>query len=124
MAFLKIAVVLALWGIFGILVGEPCLCLFIASLLMLMVRQWELSRVSAWVLSSGNEAPPRIGRAWTAIIDSVRKLERSVRKRKRKLGRSHKAFQEAMSALPDGIVVLDKDLNLEWWNTAATRPLE
>lgn len=57
------------------------------------------------------------------MIEFVLEVERYNRKQKRKLARLLKGLQEAMTALPEAAVLLDKRHRAEWWNAEAVRLL-
>ena len=62
---------------------------------------------------------PFSGLVWADIGAHVARLRRQSRKRKRKLSRLLKQFQQATAALPDAAVVLSEDDRMLWCNGAA-----
>ena len=76
-------------------------------------------RVLRW-LSSGDTLQTQVGFGlWGEISDRVRRLARS---RERALQQRDDRFQDflaAMQASPNGVVLLDTDLRIEWFNQSA-----
>lgn len=60
---------------------------------------------------------------WALLHREIERLQRRNRKRKRRLSRAVKRFRDATNALPDGVVVLDRFHNVEWFNTSASKLL-
>ena len=57
------------------------------------------------------------------IQGRVTRLQRQARKRKRRLGKITKRYQQAAEANPDGSIIIDRDGAIEWLNHAAARLL-
>ncbi len=103
-------------------VGKPALVLLFGALGYILWYQRNLFLLHQF-LSKKNRAILQTRGIWGQLITEIRRLERNNRRRKRKLTRTLKGFQESMSALPDATVVLDKHWRAEWWNGAATKLL-
>jgi len=103
-------------------VGYPALALLIGACGYILWYQRNLLLLYR-VLSENYRGRTDTRGIWRHIFAEIRLLERKNRRRKRKLTRTLKGFQESMSALPDATVVLDKQWKAEWWNGAAAKLL-
>ena len=119
--FLVVLGLLVLASVVGFSSGYPSLVFCIALSVLLLRHYSALYRAHRWLRDGVGNAPPRGIGVWSEIFDVVQRLYQSSRKRKRKLSRLLKGFKEAMSALPDGAIVLDKELKTQWWNPEAER---
>ncbi len=108
----------AAWA--GWLVGHPLGALLLATLGCLAWQMWKLRQLERW-LREGRDggSAPFSGLVWADIGAHVARLCRQSRKRKRKLSRLLKQFQQATAALPDAAVVLSEDDRMLWCNGAA-----
>lgn len=103
----------------GLITGYPAEILSL-SLMLVVARQYSsLYRMIRWLRTGAKEAAPREFGPWREITGAIQSLRSSSRKRKRKLSRMLKGFREAMSALPEGTIVLDEELKIQWWNPEA-----
>jgi len=112
---------LATGYLWGALVG-----LFIALVvlaLMLLQQLFYMYRLSAWL-----EDPERVrlddgGGAWTEIFAKLYRMRREDQKNRTELAEWLSRFRQAMSQLPDGVVIMDDVLFLEWCNPVAEQHL-
>ncbi|QQS55181.1 MAG: phosphate regulon sensor histidine kinase PhoR [Candidatus Competibacteraceae bacterium] len=108
----------AAWA--GWLVGHPLGALLLATLGCLAWQMWKLWQLDRWLREGRDAGPaPFGGLVWADIGAHVARLRRQSRKRKRKLSRLLKQFQQATAALPDAAVVLSEDDRMLWCNGAA-----
>jgi two-component system phosphate regulon sensor histidine kinase PhoR len=89
---------------------------------LLRIRRW-LTRVD---VSEGVDplpvAPDGIG-AWGDVFAAMYRLHRAERTGRDRLSASLDRLGKAAEALPDGIVLLDEQMRIEWSNAAASRHL-
>lgn len=110
---------------FGLWVG---IALFIGGLFFGHVfHLMQLARFIHWLKLSdlkrlAAEVPESSG-AWGDAFAALYHLRRDEAATQQRLAASLDQFLQAAEALPDGIVMLDKDLRIDWNNTAATRYL-
>lgn len=89
-------------------------------LVWLLVQQNQFDR---W-LANGRRGPaPTTFGVWGDLSDDFYRLQRRHRKEKQKLHTMLRRVQESTSALREGIVVLEDDGNLAWWNPVASQML-
>ena len=76
-------------------------------------------RVLRW-LSSGDTLQTQVGFGlWGEISDRVRRLARSRERAVQQRDGRFQDFLAAMQASPNGVVLLDDDLRIEWFNQSA-----
>jgi two-component system phosphate regulon sensor histidine kinase PhoR len=123
-AMLRLALILAGAGLvayfFGLVAGlATALCAAIALVFMQLGYLWRLSR---WLDRPETRLPDGWG-AWTDIFVRLYRLRREDDRNRTELNEWLTRFRQAMSLLPDGVVIMDDVLFLEWCNPAAERHL-
>jgi two-component system, OmpR family, phosphate regulon sensor histidine kinase PhoR len=113
---LGVSVIGAITGWFTIL-----MVVLIISLLIWQVIQ--ISRFERWISNGGRGKYPKAKGIWEDIYYHVYLIKKSEKKRKKKLGKIIDQFRKSTDALPDAAVVLGKDDEIEWANTAAKNVL-
>ncbi|MCP8466969.1 phosphate regulon sensor histidine kinase PhoR [Pseudomonas sp. ZM23] len=85
---------------------------------------WQLLRLYQWLKThQSDEAPPDGYGLWGEVFDSIYHLQRRNQKARGRLQAVIDRMQESTAALRDGMILLDRDGNLEWWNQSAERLL-
>jgi two-component system phosphate regulon sensor histidine kinase PhoR len=79
--------------------------------------------LSGWLDNPDSEKLPDGWGAWTDIFSRLYRLRRDDEKNRTELVEWLARFRQAMSLLPDGVVIMDDVLFLEWCNPAAERHL-
>ncbi|MGN6580144.1 MAG: phosphate regulon sensor histidine kinase PhoR [Bordetella sp.] len=118
----------ALWATLGLLAGSvftpaigwsiPCLAFFA----MLIGRGRSLARVARWAQDPSTAPPADVG-AWDDVLAP---LYRYLRMQSRVLHESHDALENMVAgaqALPDGVVTLNDEFQIDWCNRTAMRHL-
>ncbi len=107
----------------GALAGYP----FAAAALALLgyiawqlYRQWTLSR---WLRAPETNPIPDAGGRWGEIFHDLYQWRRRMEVREKTLGSLLTRFEDAATALPDAVVVLSSNDDIEWFNPAARRLL-
>ena len=72
-----------------------------------------------WLLSKKRDDVPDAAGIWGEIFDEIRKLERLANKREERLTTALARFQRASAAIPDAMVVLTSQDEIEWANPVA-----
>lgn len=128
MIWLRTLFLVALWAAVSLLVqwlvGNPAgWVMFCAALLvMLFWRSWRLRAVSHWAHHPDTSPPASVG-PWDDILAP---LYRYTRARARELAETRGTMQAmlaAAQALPDGVVTLNEDFQIEWCNRMARHHL-
>jgi two-component system phosphate regulon sensor histidine kinase PhoR len=92
----------------------------IVALAVVLARQlYYLGALRAWADSPTRVELPEPGGAWGEVYERLLDLQRSNRKRKKRLAAMLAQFQASAEALPDGAVVTEARGEMVWFNTAA-----
>lgn len=103
-----------LWGaVTGLLLG------FIAMSGLVLVQLFYLQRLADWLDNPSSSRLPDGWGAWTDIFSRLYKSRRGDEKNQAELTEWLARFRQAMTLLPDGVVIMDDVLFLEWCNPAA-----
>lgn len=124
-AGLRLALLLAgagvVWYFFGIVAGLATG--LIGMCVALIIQLHYLYRLAGWLDHPASARLPDGWGAWTDIFSRLYKLRRDDEKNQAELAEWLARFRQAMSLLPDGVVIMDDVLFLEWCNPAAERHL-
>jgi two-component system phosphate regulon sensor histidine kinase PhoR len=102
----------------------PGLLLALAGILAITVVQLQyLLALSNWLDDPEQTRLPDGWGAWTGIFARLYRLRRDDEKNRKELSEWLTRFRQAMHLLPDGVVIMDDVLFLEWCNPAAERHL-
>ncbi|MFZ6689599.1 phosphate regulon sensor histidine kinase PhoR [Undibacterium sp. SXout11W] len=112
------AVACYMWGtVIGLLLG------LLAMASLVLVQLFYLQRLADWLDHPTSSRLPDGWGAWTDIFSRLYKLRRGDEKNQTELTEWLARFRQAMTLLPDGVVIMDDVLFLEWCNPAAERHL-
>ncbi len=120
-AALRIAGIFLLAGIISLFLGLR-IGLFIGLLamtVMVVIQLLYLSRLSRWLENPEASALPDGWGAWTNVFARMYRLRRDDEKNRNELDELLTRFRQAMIRLPDGVVIMDDVLFLEWCNPLA-----
>jgi two-component system phosphate regulon sensor histidine kinase PhoR len=116
---LNAALFAALGGLLGWPFGQPQAGVIVALTLVLARQLYYLGALRAWADSPKRIELPEAGGAWGEVYERLLDLQRSNRKRKKRLAAMLAQFQASAEALPDGAVVTEARGEMVWFNTAA-----
>lgn len=106
------------WGpIIGLIAGLVCM------IALIVLQLHYLYRLAGWLDNPDSTKLPDGWGAWTDIFSRLYRLRRDDEKNRTELTEWLARFRQAMSLLPDGVVIMDDVLFLEWCNPAAERHL-
>jgi two-component system phosphate regulon sensor histidine kinase PhoR len=94
----------------------------VATLLALHLL-WQLAtlfRLDWWVRHRSYAAPPDLGGAWGTIVAQVMRLHRRKRFHKQRFIQLVRQIQRSTAALPDGVVILNAQREIVWFNRTAS----
>ena len=124
-AALRMALVLAavgvLWFLFGVVAA--LIVAFAMMVVMVFVQLSYLYQLSNWLDHPHSAKLPDGWGAWTNIFSRLYRLRRDDEKSQAELSEWLARFRQAMHLLPDGVVIMDDVLFLEWCNPAAEQHL-
>ena len=115
-----IAVGLIVGALFGSVWGGLA-CALAAHLTWQLV---VLFRVESWVRHRSFADPPDIGGIWGEIISQIVRLHRRKRFHKQRFVQLMRQLQSSTAALPTGVVILNPQREIVWFNRMAGRLLE
>lgn len=78
----------------------------------------QLWRLHVW-LQNPQVEPPEAKGLWGEIFDALYRYQRLQQRSQMRLKQTLERVQESSQALKDGVVMIDKAGDLEWWNRAA-----
>lgn len=106
------------WGSLpGLLLG------LFGMLLLFFIQLFYLQRLADWLDNPSSSRLPDGWGAWTDIFSRLYKLRRGDEKNQAELTEWLARFRQAMTLLPDGVVIMDDVLFLEWCNPSAEHHL-
>ena len=118
-AILLLLVVSAIGKVTGLFV--PLLILALVG--MLVWQDIQIRRFEKWISNGGRGKYPKVTGVWENIYYQVYLLKKKEKRRKKKLGKIIEQFRKSTDALPDAAIVLGKNDEIEWANTAAKNVL-
>jgi two-component system phosphate regulon sensor histidine kinase PhoR len=115
------AVAIALGWAFGAEVG-----LWFAAVgfgLLLLIHLYYLAVLGEWLDSPDLAAIPNGIGAWADVLARLYKTRRASEISERRLADNEERFRRTISALPEGIILIDAALQIEWCNPVAEQHL-
>jgi len=109
------------WYFFGLTAGLVAALLGLG--VFLYVQLNYLLQLSNWLENPSSSRLPDGWGAWSDVFSRLYKLRREDEKHQTELSEWLTRFRQAMGLLPDGVVIMDDVLFLEWCNTAAEQHL-
>jgi len=122
----------AIWRILALLIvalfvgfafGKPVLAFLAALLLVLLLYLRNQFRLLRWLESDVNAEVPGASGFWGEIFDKLYLRQRDNREVLTELRTMTDRFQQAASAMPDAVIILGEDQEIEWMNPMAERLL-
>ncbi len=99
------------WGLFAAILGA-----------LYLYHAVHLSRLERWLANPVGPVPEGSG-SWDDVLTALHRYERNAAGRERLLADALSRFGNAAQALPEGVVILDAENRIEWFNRAAARQL-
>lgn len=108
-------------GVVGTLLGAPTLVVALAALGILAWHYWRLRQVLLRLTArQRGETANGIG-VWNELDRLLHRNQQEMRVRKRRLVEMLRSYRAAAAALPDAVVVVDRNTQrIQWFNEAAT----
>ena len=105
----------------GLLLGHPWPVLTVAALGVVAWHYWKLRNVLLRLTARQRLAPPRGVGIWNELDRLLYRSQSEMRSRKRRLVAMLRAYRAAAAALPDAVVVVERNSQrVQWMNEAAT----
>lgn len=112
-----VAGTIAVWLVFD---GYRALALLAGIVALYAVHHLrQVSRLLRWLEQPAGMPLPSGGGAWDHLFAGLHRRARVAAEENRQLAVALERFRHAGQALPDGVVILDRDLSIEWINAVA-----
>ncbi len=109
------------WYFWGVTAG--LILALVGMVVLVCVQLHYLLMLSDWLDHPSSARLPDGWGAWTEIFSRLYKLRRGDEKNQAELAEWLARFRQAMSLLPDGVVIMDDVMFLEWCNPVAEKHL-
>jgi two-component system, OmpR family, phosphate regulon sensor histidine kinase PhoR len=114
-------VALMLWAVSG-LVAALAFLVGIQAFVMLR-RLWQEFLLARWLENPDEVTPPKATGTWGDIFYRLEKLQRRQRASRSELTNALEQFEHAAQAVPDAMVILNGNEQIEWCNPASRKYL-
>jgi two-component system, OmpR family, phosphate regulon sensor histidine kinase PhoR len=119
----RLAVALAIGLVVGLMLGVPWAGIA-AVLAFYLAMQWlHLLRLLRWLTADQTELAPELPGPWGHLVAMIVRLYRRKQFHKRRLLRLLRELRRSTAAMPDGVVVLNPQAEILWFNRTAARLL-
>lgn len=119
----RVAAGLAAGMLLGLAFGHPAVGVAVV-LSVLLARQYlVLRRVQRWLRSDKGADAPEVDGDWGELIALIARLQRRKQYHKRRLMRLLRELRRSTAAIPDGVVALNPQAEILWFNRTAARLL-
>ena len=117
----QLLMVLAAGLAVGLALGRPWQLLIVSALGVVAWHYWRLRHVLARLTARQRMSPPRGVGVWNELDRLLYRGQNEMRTRKRRLLAMLRAYRAAAAALPDAVVVVERNSQrILWFNEAAT----
>ena len=121
---LRVLVTVALGAAAGWFVGSVWAGICSALLLYLGWNLWQLRALAVWLHNRRVADPPGAMGLWSDVVAQVVRLHRRKRFHKERLTRLFRELRRSTAAMPDGVVMLDPQGEIVWFNRKAGELLD
>ena len=118
----RILVLLLAGAAIGFLLGNVLLLLLAVLLSYLIYTLIQLRKLNHWLdqlHADKTSSPPESSGYWDILFEDIFKLNRDGEKARKDLQHTLDRAQSSVSALDIGVVLIDRNNSLEWWNRKA-----
>jgi two-component system, OmpR family, phosphate regulon sensor histidine kinase PhoR len=121
---LRLAAALAVGATLGWLAGSVWFGVSAALALYLAFNLWQLRSLHFWLEHRSVADPPDAMGLWGDVVAQVVRLHRRKRFHKERLTRLFRELRRSTAAMPDGVVMLDPQGEIVWFNRKAGELLD
>ena len=104
--------------------GWAWIALATGTLVLLGYHLRHLARLERWLARPARGSVPEGRGVWERVLTALHRFEREAARREDALADTLVRFRRAAQALPDGVVILDEALRIEWCNRTAEAQLQ
>ena len=122
----RLLLIVAIAAAIGLVFGEILLIVVLGLLVYTAFNLYQLQRLIRWLTKEPTEdqsEPPEAFGIWGEIFDGIYRLQNQERKASAHLETIINKAQESSAALEIGIIIINKNGNLDWWNLACEKLL-
>jgi two-component system phosphate regulon sensor histidine kinase PhoR len=110
-------------AVVGWMVGHPTLGAAAGLALYLGLNLFNLFWLDRWLRDRANMDPPDVNGIWDDVVSRVVRLHRRKRFHKQRMLGVFRELRRSTAAMPDGVVVLNANWEILWFNRTAARLL-
>lgn len=99
--------------------NAPWIFVSVAAIAYLIWILYQQHRLIAWLISGAKKTPPEAMGLWGVVFDHLYRVQRDHRKQIQNYRDVVSRMRTSTEALNDGIILLDINGNIQWWNSAA-----
>ena len=115
----KFSLLLSFAGIIGFVTGYFLLSILLVALAIIAWQTFRLNLLYKWTVNEQNNPMPETSGLTYLLHREINRRRIQNKHRKRQLSTLLNQFRQAISALPDGIVLIDNQGKIEWANENA-----
>lgn len=122
-ALARLAALVGVSVLGGLIFGHPLVWLVAMLGGYLALQLVRLYRLEQWLRHRSRQAPPDFGGVWGDIVALVTRIYRRKQYHKRRIVQLFREFRRLTTAMPDAVVVLNAEREIQWFNRNAQRLL-
>lgn len=103
----------------GWIIDMPWVLVAITAIGYLVWILYQQHKLIAWLISGAKETPPEAIGLWGVVFDHLYRVQREHRRKIQNYRGVVQRMRTSTEALNDGIILLDINGNIQWWNSAA-----
>jgi len=115
----RLLVISIITAILGLLFGHIEAIALVALIGYLIWHAYYIWLLARWLAKDKKYTPPLASGIWGAIFDEIYRLLKRQRIRNKRFTDLLHRFRESTNAMPDAVLILQQDGEIEWWNTVA-----
>ncbi len=123
-AIVRLLGLLAVAVLGGMIWGRPLVWLVAVLAVYLFLQLFHLFQLNRWLRMRNFIDPPQIGGIWGDVVAQVVRLHRRKRFHKQRMMRLFRELRRSTAAMPDGVIVLNSENEILWFNRTAARLLD
>lgn len=108
----------------GMVTGHPFVIAALGFSIYIALTLRHLQQLHGWLLNRRSGDIPSAGGLWGEVFDELYRITKETARREAQLSEMLTRFQDAASAMPDAVVILSQQGDIEWANPAAASLLD